>query len=597
MKQFNYKITTTTNVSSILNEVQQKLADTSYLSVLFHIYSSGYSDDNILKLQQEIYEVFPNAYICGTSCNGAIYNGQLVEKGIVLAISAFEDTKIETHLIKCEKNGEAIVGNRVKQIINDSPNIRAAEIIITLKSINSHTILNIVETCKESVPIFGGGSANFDITGTDTKVIVNNSIYHEGVALVIYSGNDLIVDIHHAIGWKPLGKEFLATKIEGKRLYELNDIPAGDVYRNYLDIQADDDFFSNILEFPIMSHQHGIEVLRMPFSCSNEDKSILLAADIDKGTPVHLSYGDPQVIQEDVTTLKNIVKDFSPEAIFLTSCGVRRLYWKYLINDETSPFAEIAPVAGFYSSGEIMRMNNYLIEHHVTLIAISMREGKCVASKPAENTLKAEPKTDNEIIHSQMSLVKRLANFINVTSAELQAANEQLQAANNQLQEIADTDALTGLYNRRMLDRLVHDAIKRATKYKIEMTLGIVDIDDFKKINDTYGHDIGDKVLKEISNSMAFEVDKLPSAIFGRWGGEEFLFLAPTLNAKQIFDNIETARKRVSALNIPPVGVVTLSLGVTSFCPGDDYESFFKRADDALYEAKTTGKNKSCLIL
>jgi diguanylate cyclase (GGDEF)-like protein len=578
------------NISGILNEVQQKLADTSYSSVLFHIYSSGNSDESILKLQRDIKDVFPNAYICGTSCNGGICNGELVEKGVVLAVSVFEDTRIETHLIKCEKNGEAIVGNRIKQIINDSPNIKAAEIIITLKSINSHTILNIVETCKEIVPIFGGGSADFDISGTDTTAIIDTSISHEGVALITYSGNDLIVDIHHAIGWKPLGKEFLATKIEGKRLYELNDIPAGDVYRNYLDIQADDDFFSNILEFPIMSHQHGIEVLRMPFSCSNEDKSILLAADIDKGTPVHLSYGDPQVIQEDVTKLKNIVKDFSPEAIFLTSCGVRRLYWKYLINDETSPFAEIAPVAGFYSSGEIMRMDNYLIEHHVTLIAISMREGKCVASKPAENTLKAEPKTDNEIIHSQMSIVKRLANFINVTSAELQAANEQLQ-------EIADTDALTGLYNRRMLDRLVHDALKRANKYHIEMTMGIIDIDDFKKINDNYGHDIGDKVLKEISQNMAFEVDKLPSAIFGRWGGEEFLVLAPTLNAKQIFSNIETARKRVSSLNIPPVGVVTLSLGVTSFCPGDDYESFFKRADDALYEAKTTGKNKSCLIL
>ena len=134
-------------------------------------------------------------------------------------------------------------------------------------------------------------------------------------------------------------------------------------------------------------------------------------------------------------------------------------------------------------------------------------------------------------------------------------------------------------------------------EHHLDMTIGIIDIDDFKLINDTYGHDAGDQVLIEISKAMYSEVEKLPSSIFGRWGGEEFLFLAPTLQAEKIFDNIENARKRVSSHNVKGIGIITVSLGITSFKPGDDYATVFKRADDALYKAKTTGKNKTCIIL
>ena len=588
MKQFNFEITNINNIPNVLFEVQKLLAGTSYSAILFHVYSMCYEDDMLVEAQNKILQVFPDAYITGTSTNGDICDGHLADEGMVLAISVFETTTIETHLIACKKNGENEVGNKIKDIINSTLNIKAAEIFITLKTINSHTVLNIAETCNKDVVIFGGGSADTEISSTNTKVITNGSVCHDGVALVTYSGDNLNIDVHHAIGWKPLGKEFLATKIDGKRLYELNGIRAGEVYSNYLDIHADEDFFSNILEFPIMSKQHGFEVLRLPFSCISEDQSIILAADIDEGTPVQLSYGDPEVIQYDVNQLVKTVHNFAPQAIFLYSCGVRRLYWKYLINKETSPFANIAPVAGFYSSGEIMRMDKYIIEHHVTLIAISMREGGKAVVLPTEVSEKTIPMTDEEKIHSQISMVRRLANFINVTSAELQEANEQLQ-------QIAETDELTGLYNRRMLDRLVHDALYRANKYNLPMVIGIVDIDDFKRINDTYGHATGDLVLKAISKAMYAEVERLPSSIFGRWGGEEFLFIAPALKLGNIIENIEIARKRVSSTEIEEVGIVTISVGITEFQTGDTYESVFDRADEALYDAKSTGKNRTCI--
>ena len=588
MKQLNFELVSISDLDAAIVSINDAIKNISYKSLVFHLYTIKFEEDEIRTVLRQLSESFYGCIIAGTSTNGDICDGHLAEYGMVISVSIFESTWVKSKIFNCPAGQETETGKLIADTIDASDDIIAAEILITLKSINSHKVLDAVEACHKDILVFGGGSAAYNIADTRTCVIDSKDISGNGVLLVTYCGKDLHVNIEHAIGWKPLGKDLIATRIEGKRLYEINDMPAGKVYSKYLDIHADEDFFANILEFPIMSHQHGYNVLRLPFSINSEDNSIELAADIDKGTPIHLSYGDPEVIRSDVNNLVQSVKKFAPQAIFLYSCGVRRLYWKYLINKETAPFAHIAPTAGFYSSGEIMRMGNYIIEHHVTLIAISMREGPKAQAQPTDAKYQALPMSEEEKMHSQVSMVRRLANFINVTSKELQEANDKLQ-------EMADTDELTGLYNRRMLDRLVTDAIGRANMYNIDMILGIIDIDDFKNINDTYGHAAGDLVLKTLSATMNNEIIKLPSGIIGRWGGEEFLFLAPNLNVSDVIDNIEKARQRVSSIKFEDIGNVTISLGITSFKLGDTAESIFKRADDALYEAKQTGKNKTCV--
>lgn len=588
LKQYNFELENISHLENALDSLHKDIDNDSYSSILFHIYTNGIDKSEIDIVKSEILDAFPTASIGGTSTNGGICDGHLVDEGMVISVSVFESTSTQVKLFNCIPGNEDIVGKSISDFIDSTENIVAAELLITLKSINSHIILNNVEKCHKDIFVFGGGSAAVTISDENTCVIDENDISPNGVLVITYSGPDFHIDVHHAIGWKALGKELKVTKIKGKQLFEINNTPAGKVYSKYLDIQADENFFSNILEFPIMSHQHGNEVLRLPFSCNHEDNSIILAADIDPGTPINLSYGDPDVIKEDVIALIKKVKAFAPQAIFLYSCGVRRLYWKYLINKETAPFAAISPTSGFYSSGEIMRMGDHIIEHHVTLIAIGMREGEKAIAQPSFNGDKALPIPEEQKMHSQVSMVRRLANFINVTAAELQEANEKLQ-------EIADTDELTGLYNRRMLNKLVSNAIDRANKNGFDMIIGIADIDNFKEINDTYGHVMGDKVLVELAKQLDNEVEKLPSGIIGRWGGEEFMFIAPTLKLDDVLSNIEEARKRVSSIIFDGIDSPTVSLGLTAFVMGDTAESVFKRADAALYEAKETGKNKTCV--
>lgn len=587
MKQFNYEFTSVDEVSKALGQVFNYTIKNPYRSILFHLYSIYFDDEKIGQVQDAILEMYPNARIGGTSSNGDICDGHLADYGMVMSVSVFESTDTEVYLLECPENGEALIGEKVKEIIDATENIKAAEILITLKSINSHIILNTVEKCRKDVKIFGGGSADKVISGTDTCVMNEDKVCHAGVLLVTYSGDELCVDIRHAIGWKPLGRDLTVTKIDGKRLYELDDVPAADIYSKYLDIHADDDFFSNMLEFPIMTTQHGKHVLRLPFSCESSDGSINLAADIDKGTKVNLSYGDPDVIKGDVAELTQHVRNFAPQAIFLYSCGVRRLYWKYLINKETGPFSQIAPVSGFYSSGEIMRMDDYLIEHHVTLIAISMREGGRAKAQPTGDGDRHIEMSEEQKIHGQISMVRRLANFINVTAAELRAANDELQ-------QMADTDALTGLYNRRVVDTIIREAVSHLVSFDFDVVLGIIDIDDFKVINDTYGHAEGDKVLVGISDMLRKHVATQNNAIIGRWGGEEFLFVIPRMSVAEGISYMDKVRKKIEATVFGDAGHCTVSIGITEFRNDDTADDVFGRADEALYEAKRTGKNKIC---
>ncbi|MBE5859639.1 MAG: diguanylate cyclase [Butyrivibrio sp.] len=588
MKQYNYELTCPQDAGKALEEVYAYTQGQQYKSILFHLFTIKFDSEKINEVQKMILDVFPDAYIAGTSSNGDICDGHLAEYGMVMSASVFDSTDIDVSLLECEPGNEPEIGRKICEIIDSSENIKAAEILITLKSINSNDILREAEKCRKDVKIFGGGSAGFNIDMTDTRVVAGDKLSDKGVALVTYSGNDFYIDIHHAIGWKALGKDLTVTKIEDKRLYELDNIPAGQIYSKYLDIQPDENFFKNMLEFPLMSRQHGYEVLRLPFSCRMEDNSILLAAAVKKGSTVNLSYGDPDVIRTDVNALVEKTKNFAPQAIFLYSCGVRRLYWKYLINKETGPFSLIAPVSGFYSSGEIMRMDDYIIEHHVTLIAIGMREGGEAEAQPTGIGDKAIAMTEEQKMHGQLSMVRRLANFINVTSKELIQANEELQ-------RMADTDALTGMYNRRMLDKLIRTGLDHVKKFDVKVVIGIIDIDDFKEVNDTYGHAMGDEVLRVVTRIIQNEIDKIDGAICGRYGGEEFLFLIPNLSLDEAIEKVEKIRAEVEETSFEDVGHKTISIGMSQYHKGDNIEQFFEHADSALYEAKGSGKNKICV--
>ncbi len=129
----------------------------------------------------------------------------------------------------------------------------------------------------------------------------------------------------------------------------------------------------------------------------------------------------------------------------------------------------------------------------------------------------------------------------------------------------------------------------------IEIVLGIADIDDFKVVNDTYGHAEGDKILVAISDMLNEQIGRIPSSLIGRWGGEEFLFMCPRVSIEEARDLLDEIRQKIADTEFGAIGHRTISVGMTEFKNDDSADDVFCRADQALYEAKGSGKNRICI--
>lgn len=176
---------------------------------------------------------------------------------------------------------------------------------------------------------------------------------------------------------------------------------------------------------------------------------------------------------------------------------------------------------------------------------------------------------------------------------QLTQANKELQEAMEELRTMARKDPLTKLYNRRVLEEVIEHEIKRSLRSKKGLGVGMGDIDGFKRINDTYGHECGDKVLIALANTLRQTIRT--SDIVGRWGGEEFLFILPEINAQGAMIVMERIRKAASEIRIDCCGKkisFTMSLGMSYQNENPQRESIVDEADKALYKAKHDGKNR-----
>ncbi len=176
---------------------------------------------------------------------------------------------------------------------------------------------------------------------------------------------------------------------------------------------------------------------------------------------------------------------------------------------------------------------------------------------------------------------KYIFSFTNITNTEEEKKAFQIQAA---------TDFLTGLSNRMEFNRCFTKEIERATRYHSPLSLILFDIDHFKQINDTLGHQVGDEVLIELSRLIHDNLrqnDKL-----ARIGGEEFVILAPGAAINNARDFAEKLRTVVENNDFSHIDRLTCSFGVSQLTDEDNMDSLFKKADDALYKAKANGRNK-----
>lgn len=172
--------------------------------------------------------------------------------------------------------------------------------------------------------------------------------------------------------------------------------------------------------------------------------------------------------------------------------------------------------------------------------------------------------------------------------------NRELSTSLAVFKEKSRLDGLTRIFNRTTFMDLLYDEIKRSQILKYPLVLLILDIDDFKKVNDTYGHLTGDRVLQGLGEALKSSLRR--NDVVARYGGEEFAVLLTNENLDQAVKIADKARNAIAIMDVHDAPNVTVSIGCTAYLPGEASESFFKRADEALYAAKRSGKNRVCTL-
>jgi diguanylate cyclase (GGDEF)-like protein len=170
--------------------------------------------------------------------------------------------------------------------------------------------------------------------------------------------------------------------------------------------------------------------------------------------------------------------------------------------------------------------------------------------------------------------------------------------AQTELERLANHDGLTGIFNRRGFDERLHNEWSRTSREKQPLSLIMIDVDHFKRFNDTYGHQAGDDCLKKVATALEEQTYR-PSDMAARYGGEEFAMILPSIDEDGASVVASRIRESIAALAIPHSGsngnrVVTVSVGVATVRPvlGSKAEEVIRRADEALYQAKGAGRNR-----
>ena len=558
--------------------------NTSGQAVL-HIFSDGADEADVRSARDIVEEMMPDAACLGASASGNIYEGSITTEKLVVTCTIFEraDSFVRTRLFSIENRDTTAFRAALRGMKDEFAGVKAVEIIMTIDTLPIREVCAILqEEIPEEIPIWGGGAFGDNVFSAYVFE-KGKPLNPHGIVLALMGGGDLHIMNSYVIGWRPLGSALKVTRAEGKVLYELDGAPAYEIYHHYLRIPNDDHIFYNALEFPFaVNHQDRI-LLRHALAC-HDDGSIDMSTDIPEGSIIHLTYGDPDTIMQNVALCADQIRAFAPEVISIFDCFGRKSFWGGTEGSrETRPLHKLAPTYGFCTAGEMIRWQGCMDHHNLSLVVAAMREGG--AAGRVLPSAQEEPR-QNE---SSMSMVSRLVNFINTATAEVIEANGQLSV-------MAITDQLTKLFNRGEIQRRIEARIgEKCTERdgSNATSLVMIDLDDFKKINDTYGHNEGDQVLIGVSAQIKKALGALGNgAVGGRWGGEEFMIMLPGMELGAASDFAEALRASIEKLHFALCGSETASFGVAQALPGEEADPLVLRADVALYTAKKLGKNR-----
>jgi len=541
------------NNLEVLKAILPMMSDgTSLPQMYIQIFSTILNQEKLQPIWTIIEDVFPGVPWFGNSTSGNIVDCEAASD-ISISITIFEKSTTKFKLLQYDmaKTSAREITKSIVAETNENNWVKAVEMYRTISAESSTEFCDGMVGLRSDIQMFGGIVCSTDLSSSNSCVFSSVGGFNpHGMVVLLFGGDDFIVESIKISGWKPIGRNFHVTKADGNILYEMGGIPAFDIYHKYLNINNDENFFMNALDFPVMYEHNGTTIVRAPAN-SNPDGSVTMSSDIQVGSIVRLSYGEPQTILESIRQESEKIKTFNPDVLHIFSCAARKAFWATQEPTfEIHPFKCIAPSTGFFSHGEFLREKGHLNQHNITLVLAAMREG------PGKG-LQASAFVHHEPISTKLPLAARMATFIRETSFELEEINSKLQVYNQQLKGLASRDGLTGLENRLAFDAFLK-RIEGEGNSLSDWSMLMIDVNGLKYTNDTFGHLAGDALVVSAAQTISDALG-LAGHCF-RIGGDEFVVLADA-GKEKMFQLQKSLREGIAQYNKTALYRLSMAIG------------------------------------
>ena len=577
MQQLTYIVSGTADAQHKAEQAREKLARLPHVESLLitAVAPCEMPLAKALRMRDALRETFPQARILVHTCALKMADLNLDTEGVMLTFTAFESALVEFVLVE-GNTADAAARERIVSFIGARPATRAVELFVVGVMSKIDALFEGISVIDPHIEVFG---AFVDAPPMNARgyLIADDTVTQIGMLAAVFHGETLDVHAVRNFGWNPLGSEIVATRVEGCTVKELNGDTPIKIYERYFGIKGDGDFSTEAALFPLCFEEpDGSISARVPIKIEEGRGELTFAIPIQEGTTFRLAYGDPYGILSQAAENTREMAAFSPQVIFGTAC-----VGHYLLLGE-DVVTEMTPCAGFpastvYAFGEVRRVGTRISTANLNVLLVGMKEDPGYVKEVQLKTKRVAHLSYNR------KMLAFLSHFIRVSEEELHTANQRLT-------QLASRDTLTNLLNRREMERLLRTAVAASQTEKTPLSVILIDIDHFKQVNDTYGHDMGDKVILTVAEAISQTIRGSDAGC--RWGGDEFFIIlqgAPLTVAGRVGERI---RRRVAAAQMPFDRSITISVGAASFDVDRDNElQLFKNADEALYQAKKAGRN------
>jgi len=414
MRTYNTYYTDLETFKTFLQE--NKIEDNKQL--LIQIFTSICDEHAITILRDDIVSLLPTASLIGSTTDGEICSGRVSTNTTTVSLTQFDTTLLKrAMIISCHDSFESGVQLATALI---SPDTKAIISFTDGLNCNGEDYLNGINSVSKDV-VVAGGLAGDNAKFLVTYVFTNEVVTSFGAAGVALDNPDLHVTSDYSFNWLSVGKEMHITKVDGNRVYTIDEMSAYDIYKKYLGEDVAKKLPAIGIEFPLII-QRGKGTIARAVLSKNDDGSLSFAGGFTVGDRVTFGYGDAEMILNHSIDTQFDIAEQPIESIFIYSCMARRRFMPELIENEIKPFQQLAEVAGFFTYGEFYTCDagKMLMNQTMTILALSetsLRTHKYLQNNDAPSVLNEYQKS-----------IKALSHLLNVTTAEMVERNKELEA-------------------------------------------------------------------------------------------------------------------------------------------------------------------------